>query len=79
MGNALLVLVSVFVLDFLYARYTTAIGQRSRGFAGLYAAGIIALSGYAAINFVNDPWMLLPAMVGAFFGTIAGIKKDLTT
>lgn len=77
MLNALLVLVSVFVLDFLYARYTTAIGQRSRGLAGLYAAGIIALSGYAAISFVNDPWMLLPAMVGAFFGTVAGMKKDL--
>lgn len=78
MRNALLVLLSVFVLDFLYARYTTAIGKCSRGAAGLYAAGIIALSGYAAISFVNDPWMLLPAMVGAFFGTVAGIKKEAT-
>lgn len=77
MMSAALVLLSVFALDFLYARYTMAITNRLRPLAGLYGAGIIALSGYAAINYVNDPWMLIPAMIGAFFGTIAGMKKDL--
>jgi len=43
--------------------------------AGTYAALVIALSGFAAINYVNDPWMLLPAAAGAFCGTIIGMVK----
>lgn len=74
--SGLLVLASVFALDFLYARYTTAVTSQRRPVAGMYAAGIIVLSGYAAINYVNDPWMLVPAAIGAFFGTIAGMKQS---
>jgi hypothetical protein len=73
--QALIVFVALFALDLVWARYTSAITDRRRMLAGVYASAIIALSGYAAINYVNDPWMLLPAMAGAFFGTIVGIKR----
>lgn len=69
---ALLVFATVFVLDVAFAKYTTALVARRTVAAGAYAAAIIALSGYAAINYVNDPWMLLPAMAGAFCGTVIG-------
>lgn len=75
MVNALAVFVALFVLDLLYARYMPAVTEGRIVPAGLYAAGIIACSGYAAVNYVNDPWMLLPAMAGAFAGTAAGMIK----
>lgn len=65
----------LFVLDLVWARYTAAVTSRRMLAAGCYASGIIALSGFAAINYVNDHWMLLPAMAGAFCGTIAGIRS----
>lgn len=70
-----IVFAALFALDLVWARYTVAITDRRKLLAGIYASAIIALSGYAAINYVHDPWMLLPAMAGAFCGTIVGIKK----
>lgn len=77
MLNAFLVFGIVFAMDLVWARYTAAITAHRHILAGTYASAIIALSGYAAINYVNDPWMLLPAMVGAFCGTVVGIKRDV--
>lgn len=75
MVDALIVFATVFALDLLYARYMPAVAEHRKLAAGSYAAAIIACSGYAAVNYVNDPWMLLPAMAGAFAGTIVGMLK----
>lgn len=72
-----IVFAALFVLDLVWAKYTAAITSHRAMVAGVYAAVIIALSGYAAINYVNDPWMLLPAMAGAFCGTVIGTRKEL--
>jgi hypothetical protein len=56
----------VFALDVVWARYTLALTNDRPVRAGKYAALVIALSGFAAINYVNDPWMLFPAAAGAF-------------
>jgi uncharacterized membrane protein YfcA len=74
MTKALIVFAALFCLDLVWAKYTLAISAKRTVWAASYASAIIALSGYAAINYVNDPWMLLPAMAGAFLGTIVGIK-----
>lgn len=73
--NWLLTFVAVLVLDVVWARYTIALTNDRPVRAGKYAALVIALSGFAAINYVNDPWMLLPAAAGAFCGTIIGMVK----
>lgn len=75
MMRAAVVFAALFALDLVWAKYTTAITAHRAIIAGLYASVIIALSGYAAINYVNDPWMLLPAMAGAFCGTVVGARK----
>ena len=63
------VFAALFALDLVWSRYI-AITDRRKLLAGVYASAIIALSGYAAINYVHDPWMLLPAMAGAFCGRL---------
>lgn len=73
--NWVLTFAAVFALDVVWARYTLAMTNDRPLRAGTYAAFVIALSGLAAINYVNDPWMLLPAAAGAFAGTIVGMVK----
>lgn len=74
--NWMLTFAAVFALDIVWARYTISLTNDRPMRAGSYAALVIALSGFAAINYVNDPWMLLPAAVGAFCGTIVGMVKQ---
>lgn len=73
-AQATLVFAAVAVLDLAWARYTIALTDRRGLVSGLYAAGIIALSGFAAVNYVGNPWMLLPAMAGAFVGTVTAVR-----
>lgn len=65
---------AVFALDLFYAKYTRAVADRVTGWACVNAAAVIACSGIAAINYVTDPWMLLPAMAGAVAGTLFGMR-----
>lgn len=73
-AQGLVVFAATFVLDIVWARYATAVTDRRRLAASVLAALIILIGGYTTINYVNDAWMLLPAMAGAFAGTYVGIK-----
>ena len=70
----LAVFVSVAVLDFVWAHYTIAVNRSQPVKAGGYAALIMLLGGLAAVGYVNDPWMLIPACLGAFTGTYGALK-----
>lgn len=76
--QGLIVFTTLFFLDVVWARYTAAITDRRRVAASSLAAAIVALGAYAAISYVDNPLMILPAMAGAFCGTFVGIKSELT-
>lgn len=73
MTAAATVFICLLALDFVWAKYTYAMTQKRPVLAGGYAAVLIVLSGSAAIGYVNDPWMLLPAAGGAFSGTALAV------
>jgi hypothetical protein len=75
MGSAALIFLVTFALDVVWARYTVALVARRIGPASMYAAGITALSGVCAISYVENHWMLLPAVAGAAVGTAAGMRR----
>lgn len=66
---------AVFALDVVYARYTVAVTDGRKIAASGYAGAVIALSGFAAINYVSDHWLLVPAIAGAVAGTLVGMLK----
>lgn len=68
------VFLSVFLLDFVWAKYTYAMTEKRALGAGTYSAAIIVLSGTAAVGYVHNPWMLIPAALGAFVGTFVAVK-----
>lgn len=69
---------ALFVLDIVWARYTSAVTDRRRAVASSYAAAIIALGAVGTISYIDDPRMIVPAMLGAFCGTFVGIRSTPT-
>lgn len=65
----LTVFVAMFAVDFVWARYITACAERARFEAASWSVLVILLGGYVAISYVGDPWLLIPAGLGAFAGT----------
>lgn len=65
---------ATFALDFAYAIYTRAVTAGRVIAASVYASLIIMLAGAAAIGYTADPWLLIPAMAGAFLGTAAAMR-----
>lgn len=70
------VFAALFVLDFVFARYTKSIGDLRAMPASSYAAVIVVLNGAAAVGYVHEPWLLVPAMLGAFTGTWLSVKMS---
>jgi hypothetical protein len=74
MLKALFVFVAIFLLDFAYVRYTLATTARDEHASGAYAAAIIVLSGGAAVGYTAEPWLLVPAAIGAYVGTVVAVR-----
>lgn len=76
--KALAVFACMFLLDFVWGKWTFALTDKRAVLSGVYASILIVLSGGAAIGYVDDPWMLIPAALGAFAGTYAAVKFSPT-
>jgi hypothetical protein len=70
----LIVFAATFALDFIWALYTLAMVARDPLTSGVYAAAIILLGGIAAIGYTKNKWLLIPAVAGAFLGTVAAMR-----
>lgn len=73
-GTWVAVFLALFALDFVWAKYTFALSSRRHWQAASYASVIIFLSGGAAVGYVSNPWLLAPAMAGAFAGTFVAVR-----
>lgn len=64
---------SVVVLDFVWARYNLACAKQQPIIGGFYAAAILALGGFVVLQYTENPWLLIPATLGAFVGTSSSL------
>jgi hypothetical protein len=76
LGGALFAFGSLFCLDLVYGAYTIALVERKEHKAGALAGVLIVLSGGAAIAYVNNPWLLIPAAFGGYMGTWLSVNLD---
>lgn len=65
------------VIDVLHAIYTKQIQKDKPFHASLLATSIYLVNALAVISFVQDPWLLIPAGLGAFVGTYIGVKINM--
>lgn len=64
-------------IDFVWALYTRNMIEKKAMTAGMLSAAIIFLNGLGTIVFTEDHWMLIPAAVGAFTGTVIATCEPL--
>ena len=64
----------VFVVDIIYTYYLKAVNESKSVVAGFWGAVCWLIGSLAVIEYTADHWLLIPACLGAFFGTYVGIK-----
>lgn len=73
--NWIAVFAATVLADVIWAKYIMHVSGNSRWPACLYAAAIIVVGGFSTIEFTADPWMLIPAALGAAVGTWVTVGK----
>jgi hypothetical protein len=63
-----------FIVDFIWVFYNKNTIHNNSNIAGLLATLIYLLGGINIISYTSNKILLIPAALGAFFGTKAAIK-----
>ena len=68
-----LVFLCTFLADVCWARYIGHVGTGNRWHAAAWAASLFILGAVPVVGYTKNPWLLIPAVLGAFLGTVAGV------
>lgn len=61
------------LLDITYTQYTIHSARLNARHAAWWSVAIVLLVGANVISYTQNPWLLIPAAVGAFLGTWVAI------
>lgn len=75
MGAYLAVFIATLLADVFWAKWTTAVARQDPFWAGIHAALIILAGGFTIVEYTNNHWLLIPAMLGAYCGTYFVVKN----
>lgn len=70
------VFIAMFATDVCWALYVRRTKDGNAFAAANWAVLLFVTGAVATITYVKDPWLLIPAMVGAWLGTFATIWWD---
>ena len=65
---------SIFLLDIVYTYYLRCVASNNVWGASFWSVSCYLLGTVAVISYTTNHWLVIPAIVGAFFGTFAGMK-----
>jgi hypothetical protein len=68
---------AVFSTDLLYIYFVKSIQNDHPWQASFWSTVVTFTASIAVISYTEDHWALIPGLLGAFFGTYAGMKLDL--
>lgn len=68
------VFVGMFLLDMVYARYTQAIQSGQPWRAANFACVLIGITAFVTVSYVQNRWLTIPVMAGAWAGTWVAVK-----
>lgn len=66
---------AVFVLDFVWAFYVDQVKERRAWSAAAWAGLLFLVSAFATVSYVDNHWLIVPAVAGAVMGTWAGVVR----
>jgi uncharacterized membrane protein YfcA len=70
----LITFIAVFLTDVLYIYFIKSIQDNKAIQASFWAVIVIGTASITVISYTEDHWALIPALAGAFFGTLLGMK-----
>ena len=65
--------ISIFLTNVFYTYYIKAVQKHAAFLASWWSLVISVCASVAVINYTENHWMLVPACLGSFFGTYAGM------
>ena len=65
---------SIFLLDIVYTYYLRCVANDNVLGASFWSVACYILGSVAVISYTTNHWLVIPAVVGAFCGTYAGMK-----
>lgn len=72
--EALLVFGLSLLSDLVWTLWSRACAKGQTQRAAISSMGIVLIGGITTIAFVNNTWMLIPLVLGAYVGTVLGMK-----
>lgn len=69
------VFVAVGVVDYIWTVWSAAVARHQATRAALAASALIGCTGVVTTAYVADPWLLVPAALGAFVGTWLSVAR----
>ena len=63
-----------FVIDILWAVYISEVAKNKPLSSAIAGSFLYMLGTLVTIAYVSNPWMILPAVIGGFFGTYFTVK-----
>ena len=69
---------AIFLLDAVYTYYLRCVALDQKLQASFWSIACYILGSVAVINYTTNHWLVIPAIIGAFFGTYVGmsLKKE---
>lgn len=78
MTTYIITFIAVFLTDVLYIYFVKAI-QNDRAYqAAFWSVVVTFTASVTVINYTEDHYNLIPALLGAFFGTLLGMRLRKT-
>jgi len=72
--NFIITFIAVTAVDIFYTYYIKSINENRAVVAGIWGSIVWLVGSIAVIEYTSNHWLLIPACMGAFFGTFIGIK-----
>jgi uncharacterized membrane protein YfcA len=70
----LITFIAVFLTDVLYIYFIKSIQDNRAIQAAFWSVVVTATASITVINYTENHWTLIPALAGAFFGTLVGMR-----
>ena len=70
----LITFIAVFLTDVLYIYFIKSIQDNRALQAAFWSVVVTATASITVINYTENHWTLIPALAGAFFGTLVGMR-----
>lgn len=66
--------VAMMGLDYVFALYTKSVVKQKPATAGFFAMCIVVSNAAVTLNYVDNNWMVIPTLLGAYAGTWLAVR-----